>query len=152
LEALGLDLSSLASRPRGLAVVYLDGWGHSGPWRVRRGFDRIVQAAAGISIAEGSHDQPGALPCQLLDHGPVHRAAAAALHACSTYADGGTSVSRLSLARTAHWLMSLPRRGIDATAPATPIDGALVDLDSDQGMVTAVAPPGAFDGAPLRWR
>jgi hypothetical protein len=152
LEALGLDVSSLASRSRGLAVVYLDAWGHSGPWSARRGFDSIVQAAAGIAIAEGSPDEPGALPCQLLDHGTGYLAAAAVLDACRRQLEeGGTYVRRLSLARTAHWLTSMPRREDAATATETTIDGALVELDSAQGTVTAVAPPGAFDGEPLQW-
>src|SRR5262249_23075580 len=151
-EALGLDVTSVAARPRGLGVVYLDAWGHRGPWRERRGFDSIVQAAAGIAVTEGSPDEPGSLPCQLLDHGTGYLAAAAALHACRRqYEDGGTHVSRLSLARTAHWLTSMPRREIVAAAPDSTIAGALVELDSEQGTVTAVAPPGALNGAPLQW-
>jgi crotonobetainyl-CoA:carnitine CoA-transferase CaiB-like acyl-CoA transferase len=152
LEALGLDVASSASRSRGIAVIYLDAWGHSGPWRARRGFDSIVQAAVGIATAEGSPDEPGALPCQLLDHGTGYLAAAAALDACRRqFEEGGTHIRRLSLARTAHWLTSMPRDELPEDATDTTVDGALVELDSDQGPVTAVAPPGAFDGEPLQW-
>ena len=115
LDRFGLDEPSLAARYPGIVVVYLDAWGHSGPWAGRRGFDSVVQAPTGIAMRESvTGPEPGALPCQLLDHGTGYLAAAAVLdglHRQST--GGGTHVRRLSLARTAMWLTSLgvrPRR------------------------------------------
>ena len=42
LDGFGLSDETLAERHPGLVVVYLDAWGHSGPWAGRRGFDSVV--------------------------------------------------------------------------------------------------------------
>ncbi len=78
LDRFGLDEQSLTERYPGIVVVYLDAWGHSGPWAGRRGFDSVVQAPTGIAMGESAAGgEPGALPCQLLDHGTGYLAAAA---------------------------------------------------------------------------
>ena len=105
--------AALAERHPGLVVVGLSAWGSRGPWGARRGFDSIVQAASGIAMAESPDgERPGALPCQLLDHGTGYLCAAAALQALARQsARGGTLFRELSLARTAHWLLGQPRDG-----------------------------------------
>ncbi len=81
----GLDTDALAERHPGLVVGSLSAWGSTGPWGGRRGFDSIVQAACGIAMLESPDgDRPGALPCQLLDHGTGYLAAAAAIEAALT--------------------------------------------------------------------
>ncbi|MFD0918176.1 CoA transferase [Saccharopolyspora rosea] len=148
LDRFGLGAEELAERHPGLVVVSLSAWGNTGPWGDRRGFDSIVQAASGVSIVESPDgERPGALPCQLLDHGTGYLCAAAVLDGLRRQAaEGGTWVRELSLARTAHWLLGQPR-----TAPrerATDPAPWLVRI----GDVTAVAPPGRVDGRPLRWQ
>ena len=72
--------------------------------------DSVVQAPTGIAAGEVDDDggEPGALPCQLLDHGTGYLAAAAALDGLRRQAEGGgTHVRRLSLARTVWWLTDL---------------------------------------------
>ena len=155
LDRFGLGFEGLAGRHPGLVVAYLDAWGHDGPWSRRRGFDSIVQAASGIAVGESPDgERPGALPCQLLDHGTGYLAAAAALDGLRRQAElGGTHGRWLSLARTARWLATAP------AAPAAPVVAApepgqpswMVRLASAGGPVSAVAPPGAIDGRPLRW-
>jgi len=143
LEQLGLDPLTLADHNPGVAVVILDAWGHTGPWRGRRGFDSVVQAPTGIAVAEaGGHDEPGSLPCQLLDHGTGYLAAAAVLDSVRRQAvDGGTHVRRLSLARTAAWLIASPPPAIEPDQPGD--DGRWrAELAFDDGPVVAVRPPG----------
>ena len=113
LERFGLSPELLAERHPGLVVVSLSAWGSRGPWGGRRGFDSIVQAASGIAMAESADgERPGAMPCQLLDHGTGYLCAAAALQALARQsAHGGTEFRELCLARTAHWLLGLPRDG-----------------------------------------
>ncbi len=120
LDRFGLSPQILAERHPGLVVVSLSAWGSRGPWGGRRGFDSIVQAASGIAMAESQDgERPGALPCQLLDHGTGYLCAAAALQALARQsARGGTQFRELSLARTAHWLLGLPRD--TATLPGLP--------------------------------
>jgi crotonobetainyl-CoA:carnitine CoA-transferase CaiB-like acyl-CoA transferase len=172
LERFGLGARALAERHPGLVVVGLSAWGSRGPWGTRRGFDSIVQAASGIAMAESPDgERPGALPCQLLDHGTGYLCAAAALRALARQsARGGTLFRELSLARTAHWLLGQPREALprEALPPETlPADGSaapgsraragraepawLTTLDSAAGPVTTVRPPGQLDGEMLTW-
>jgi crotonobetainyl-CoA:carnitine CoA-transferase CaiB-like acyl-CoA transferase len=154
LDRFGLGPQELAERHPGLVVVGLSAWGSRGPWGGRRGFDSIVQAASGIARAESPDgDRPGALPCQLLDHGTGYLCAAAALQALARQsARGGTVFRELSLARTAHWLLGLPRdSGGPPTPPAASDREWLTTLDSAAGPVTTVRPPGQLDGEALSW-
>jgi hypothetical protein len=149
LAAFGLDAAALAERHPGVVVVSLSAWGR-GPWAARRGFDSIVQAACGIAMVESpDRDQPGRLPCQLLDHGTGYLAVAAALEGLRRQREtGGTHSFELCLAATAGWLLAQPRQGASSRPEAT---ARLITLQSDDGPVTAVAPPGSLDGHALTW-
>ena len=158
LARFGLTPNGLAERHRGLVVISLSAWGSRGPWGDRRGFDSIVQAASGIAMAEsGDGEQPGALPCQLLDHGTGYLCAAAALRGLARQSvHGGTVFRELSLARTAHWLLGQAgAAGRDPDVPAGP--GAdspppwLTTLESAAGPVTTVQPPGQIGDVGLSW-
>jgi CoA-transferase family III len=152
LDRFGLTPEALADRHPGLVVVSLSAWGNTGPWGGRRGFDSIVQAACGIAVAESADgERPGALPCQLLDHGTGYLCAAAALRGLAAQeARGGTHARELGLARTAHWLLSQERRA--AAAGSDGVDPAwLATIDSADGPVTVVRPPGQLDGQVLAW-
>jgi CoA-transferase family III len=156
LDRFGLDAESLAQRHPGIVAVFLDAWGHTGPWADRRGFDSVVQAPTGIAAGESlTGDEPGALPCQLLDHGTGYLAAAAVIDGLHRQASrGGTHLRRLSLARTAWWLTSQDSRP-EQRSGTTPAESAApawqVELESPNGPVTAVLPPGGLDDVALRW-
>lgn len=149
LDRFGLDPQALAAQHPGLVIVMLNAWGHTGPWAHRRGFDSVVQAPSGIAAGESLIDgTPGALPCQLLDHGTGYLAAAAVLDGLHRQrASGNTPVRRLSLARTAAWLTS---RHSQSPSGADGTDDAAHVVDVGGG-VRAVAPPGTLDGHPLVW-
>jgi crotonobetainyl-CoA:carnitine CoA-transferase CaiB-like acyl-CoA transferase len=154
-DQFGLTPAALAERHPGLVVVSLSAWGSTGPWGGRRGFDSIVQAACGIAVTESPDgERPGALPCQLLDHGTGYLCAAAVLRALARQASGGGTLFReLSLARTASWLMShSPGRTGGPGGPSPRIDRAwLTTVDSAVGPVTVVRPLGRLDGQDLTW-
>jgi hypothetical protein len=147
LARFGLAPEDLADRHPGLVIAQLSAWGFTGPWAERRGFDSIVQAASGIATIDADADgTPGALPCQLLDHGTGYLTAAAVLDALAEQREGGgTHLARLSLARTAHWLLEGAGQPWDEPSAAVvapvPADSALA----------AVPPPGSLAGVPLRW-
>jgi len=156
LDRFGLAEEALAERHPGTVAVFIDAWGHTGPWAHRRGFDSVVQAPTGISMGESSGgDEPSALPCQLLDHATGYLAAAATLDGLRRQElQGGTQVRRLSLARTALWLTAQGTReaeGSSEIAEESHDSGWLVELDSGHGPVSAVAPPGTLGDEPLRW-
>jgi crotonobetainyl-CoA:carnitine CoA-transferase CaiB-like acyl-CoA transferase len=165
LARFGLAPEELADRHPGLVIAQLSAWGFTGPWAERRGFDSIVQAASGIaSLEAGADGTPGALPCQLLDHGTGYLTAAAVLDALAEQREGGgTHLARLSLARTAHWLLE----GGGAEVHLQPAPGSDALLSADQpwhepgaafvapvpadSALAAIPPPGSLAGAPLRW-
>ena len=155
LDRFGLTPGALAERHPGLVVVSLSAWGSTGPWGGRRGFDSIVQAASGIAVAESADgDRPGAMPCQLLDHGTGYLCAAAALRGLADQAvAGGTQVRELSLARTAHWLLGSAAAGLAPASGGRAGGDAdwLTTLGSAEGAVTVVRPPGRLDGRELAW-
>jgi crotonobetainyl-CoA:carnitine CoA-transferase CaiB-like acyl-CoA transferase len=143
LDAFGLDPASLAERHPHLVVVRLSAWGLTGPWAGRRGFDSLVQAATGIAARCGTPDAPGALPAQALDHGTGHLAAAVALYALARRREeGGGWYGELSLAQTAHWLLSAPADPHHAEGAVDP-SPYLLDLPTPEGTATVVAPPGS---------
>jgi crotonobetainyl-CoA:carnitine CoA-transferase CaiB-like acyl-CoA transferase len=150
LDRLGLHPQALAYRHPGVVFASVSAWGTTGPWGYRRGFDSIVQAAAGISLVESRDGvTPGALPCQVLDHASGYLLAAGVLAAVARqYEAGGTLGVWVSLARTAQWLMSQPVPAREAAAPDRDPRPWLVDLP---GGVRVVAPPGRLDGHPLAW-
>jgi hypothetical protein len=158
LDRFGLGVQELAERHPGLVVVSLSAWGRHGPWGQRRGFDSIVQAASGIAVAESPDgERPGALPCQILDHGTGYLCAAAVLRALAAQgAHGGTLFRELSLARTGDWLLSQPRTALAPPPPAGPPPAGdpaawLTMVASAEGLVTVVRPPGQLDGRELAW-
>ena len=147
LDAFGLDPGSLAARHPHLVVVRLCAWGAAGPWRERRGFDSLVQAATGIARLYGSAEEPGALPAQALDHATGYLAAAVVMGALARQrAEGGGWHGELSLAQTAHWLLDAarPEAGVP-DQPATSPDPAayLVELEATGGPVSVIGPPGS---------
>ncbi|MGW6121303.1 CoA transferase [Nocardia sp. NPDC055165] len=131
----------------GLIEATVSAWGTSGPWGERRGFDSIVQAVSGISLLEGAPDRPGALPAQALDHGSGYLLAAAVMDALLARADDGFGRNvRVSLARTASWLLTADDRCPGHPAP-TPPDPASTVTHSE--LVTAA--PAFADYDDYRW-
>jgi len=154
LDRFRLDANSLAEDHPGLVVVLLDAWGHTGPWASRRGFDSVVQAPTGVAVAETPDGTaPGALPCQLLDHGTGYLAAAAVLDGLRRQSrDGGTIVRRLSLARTAAWLLEASGEPAERmVAAALSVEPWRASVDTPSGPVSVISPPGAIGDVPLTW-
>jgi crotonobetainyl-CoA:carnitine CoA-transferase CaiB-like acyl-CoA transferase len=158
LDRFGLSPEALAERRPGLVVAQLSAWGAYGPWRERRGFDSLVQAATGIAVLEGSAARPGALPAQALDHGTGYLLAAAVLRALREQSyEGGSRFVRLALARTALWLTD----GLDGPDGRAAADGRsgsydgpgpwLSETDSALGRLRYALSPVSFAGGPADW-
>ena len=84
LARFGLAAAPVGERHPHLVRVEFCAWGFTGPWAGERGFDSIVQSAAGVGRAYGAVGddgvwRPGALPAQALDHATGHLVAAAAM-------------------------------------------------------------------------
>ena len=148
LDRHGLAPDAVAERHPGLVTASVSAWGTTGPWRDRRGFDSIVQAASGIAVTEaGPLGKPGALPAQALDHSAGHLLAGAVARALVRQrTDGGSWHVETSLARVAHELLATPGGpGDSGGAPAEP---TLQTGRSDAGEMTVALPVLSFAGAP----
>jgi hypothetical protein len=146
-DALG-PLRDVLERHPQLVVVELSAWGWTGPWGSRRGFDSLVQAATGIAVVEGSPDEPGALPCQALDHATGYLVAACAWHGLAQRArDGAGRHYRLALTQTARWL-GAPWEAPCAGGDLQPVRQTLT---GGYGRTQVVAPPLRLDGVVPRW-
>jgi crotonobetainyl-CoA:carnitine CoA-transferase CaiB-like acyl-CoA transferase len=150
----GLGADQVADAHPGTVVVSLSAWGTTGPWSARRGFDSLVQVASGIGWATSPDgERPGTLPCQLLDHATGYLVAAGALAALARRERAGeTTHVRLSLTRTAQWLLD---------QGPTAYSGASNDEEKEDAAApyrvplgdgwTGIAPPGVLDGKALVW-
>ncbi|WP_116116019.1 CoA transferase [Austwickia chelonae] len=164
-----LDSTAIARRHPHLAVVDITAWGDSGPWQHEGGSDTIVQAATGIaqlysrpvhsteepSDVDGTGStlvwrpaprEPGTLPVQALNQATGYGAAAATLALIARrHTEGTAGTARLSLARTAHELLTLP----SLDGPAQDIPGVLDEVDSEYGVLTYARPAVLTGGMPM---
>jgi crotonobetainyl-CoA:carnitine CoA-transferase CaiB-like acyl-CoA transferase len=115
IAGLGFSPEHAAKINPGIVYVTLSAYGHAGPWAERRGFDSLVQTAAGFNHAEGQAagvDGPKELPAQMLDHATGYFMAFGAMMAKTRQArEGGSWHVRVSLAQTGRWLWHLGRIG-----------------------------------------
>jgi crotonobetainyl-CoA:carnitine CoA-transferase CaiB-like acyl-CoA transferase len=140
LDRLGLSVAERAALRPGLVDVEMNAYGWTGPWWNKRGFDSLVQFASGIAdevskwanqspatrlplnalghLVDGS--RPRHLPVEALDFSTGYQVAAAAIAGLARRVrTGAGSSTRLSLARTAQFLMEheLPKAAGDFTLP-----------------------------------
>nr|WP_306422545.1 CoA transferase [Paenarthrobacter aurescens] len=156
LDGFGLGSGGLLARRPDLVVATLTAWGGSGPWKGRRGFDSLVQAASGIADRYGQqHDdggwKPGVLPVQALDHATGYGLAAGMLSLLAERVRTGTGgAAKLSLARTAEELFRLSSVRPDTQPDPLPRP-EYAHADSPYGLLRFVGPPMLVDGVPLRY-
>lgn len=156
LEGLGLgEEVRRAARP-GLIEVTLNAYGWTGPWIGRRGFDTLVQTAAGFSTAMMAHfglDRPKLLPAQVMDIGIGYLIAATTIRGLTKrLQDGRGSTWRLSLARAGRHIYA------QDDVPAEhqlrwPVTGPTEDIAhwTPAGPVRRLLAPLAVGGSPLFW-
>ena len=135
--------------------VSLTAYGTQGPWAGRRGFDSLVQTAAGFNHAEGEaagDGQPRALPMQILDQATGYFIALGASAALlRQQREGGSWHVQVSLAQTAHWLRSLGRVGDGLSAARLPVARDVETVDSGFGRLGTVRHSAQLSRTPARW-
>lgn len=158
LEGKGFGVEELAEARPGIIVVTLSAFSHAGPWRVRRGFDTLVQAVSGIAERYGRDGRPRLLPVSALDYITGYLAAFGVMVALRRRAqEGGSYEVRLSLAQTGRWLTRLdpvPDEEIVKAAPDLPperIEQLSTTTDSVFGPLTHLAPIVQLSETPARW-
>lgn len=158
LASYGFGPDALAAIRPGVVYVSLSAYGHTGPWRERRGFDSLVQTASGLNMAEAEAagvDGPKPLPAQALDHASGYLMAFGAIAALIRRAQvGGSWLVRVSLARTGRWLRSLGReeKGFDRPDPGFDEVGDLLEESmSSFGRIAAVRHAALLSETPAHW-
>lgn len=152
LTRLGFHEARLRALNPELVLLYCNAYGWTGPWRERRGFDSLVQMSCGIA-SRGAEVYgargPQPLPVQAPDHATGYLLAGAACRALTRrITESRSSTGRLSLARTAHALMSLG----ESADPHASVDLGEAQLFMEEaetgwGRVQRVRIPGQIAGA-----
>ncbi len=142
---LGFSREEVAALRPGIIYVSLNAFGHTGPWRERRGFDTVVQAAAGMSHVSGRGQAPQLMPVSSLDYLAGYLMAYGALVALKRRAvEGGSYAVNVSLARCSEWLSGMGLMDIDYDDPALAelkeINDWLVEVDTPDGRLKRLRP------------
>jgi crotonobetainyl-CoA:carnitine CoA-transferase CaiB-like acyl-CoA transferase len=157
LAHLGFAPDDLAKIRPGIVCVTLSAFGHTGPWRERRGFETIIQSVSGMAHEHGlavGADGPQHLPAQVVDHGTGYLAAFGALIALARRArEGGSYLVRVSLAQTGRWVDALGRvdgrRTPDLSLEA--VQDLIADMDTPFGRLRYVLPAARLSETPAFW-
>lgn len=160
LERLGLGAQERQAIRPGLVDVSLNAYGHTGPWRNRRGFDSLVQMSTGIAHAgmqQYGKDRPTPLPVQALDHATGYVLAAAVVQGlCQRWDHRAQGLrgwqAHTSLARVAHLLVNTPVSP-NLSGPIAPAeDDWSTDTEAtDFGPANRMRSPVQLDGQHLQW-
>ncbi len=157
LAAKGFGAQELSAMHPGIITVSVSAFGRTGPWRDRRGYDSLVQAAVGLNEMNAD-GEPKRLPCQPLDYLTGYLGATGAMAALSRRSrEGGSWHVRLSLERTAAWLFEMADRlGRIADPPAArasaeEVADMLMQTTSPFGQVQHARPALSLDETPGFW-
>jgi Predicted acyl-CoA transferases/carnitine dehydratase len=157
LDGRGFSASALTDVNPELVSVSLSAFSEQGAWRLRRGYDSLVQATTGMAMDESSRS-PALLPCQPLDYLSGYLAAFAAMVALiRRHETGGRWHAAISLAGTAEWMWRMRADLGDDTAypERNPEQADVAELtdsfDTDFGHVTALRPALLLDGRLAAW-
>ena len=157
LDKLGYSAATRRAINPGVIDVCLNAYGWTGPWHERRGFDSLLQMSSGIAhlgMAWKQVSHPVPLPVQAIDHATGYLMAAAVIRSLHwRITENKASTAKLSLARTAHALISLPRH-------ETFVDGGTsndADVEptleqTDWGLAKRLRSPLSVGGNILSWR
>lgn len=160
LAARGFGPDDLTAMRPGIVCVTLSAYGYAGPWRMRRGFDSLVQSVSGIAHEGGNGSGDGApprhLPAQALDYVSGYLGSLGAMIALARRArEGGSYRVRVSLAQTGRWITGLGRTERDARDLREQTRDDVADLatetDTPFGRLWHVAPVVRMSETPPRW-
>ena len=153
----GFSPEALAKLRPGIVYVTLSAWGHEGPWRMRRGYDTVVQSANGIAF-QGLDKKPEFLPVSAQDYIAGYLLAFGTMVALGRRArEGGSWLVRTSLASAGHFIRShgllTPQQygEIPGEFPADELRALLMESDSPAGCLTHLKPAVQMSETPPRW-
>jgi len=151
----GFGPEALAELRPGIIVVSINCYGHDGPWAARPGWEQLAQTATGMVWEHSGGGAPAVVPAAVTDYTTGHLAAMGVLRArARRVSEGGSWHVRVSLARTAMWIRSLPRTPADASPSG--IDPAAlapwwIEMDSAWGSLGRLGPIARMSETPPSW-
>jgi crotonobetainyl-CoA:carnitine CoA-transferase CaiB-like acyl-CoA transferase len=145
----GFSPEEAAKLRPGIVYVTLSAWGNAGPWSTRRGFDSIVQTVSGMALAQAAATdptgKPSLLPVSAIDYVSGTLMALGAIVALTRRArEGGSWLVRVSLARTAKWIVDRGFfegfRELPEDLPREELQALVEERDSPYGRIRHLRP------------
>lgn len=153
----GFTPQELAHENPGLVYVSLKSYSYDGPWGERAGFDFQGTATSGLTVLEGTPQEPRMPATWMInDYITGYLGAAGALAALVRRAkEGGSYHVKVSLARSAMWYSSLGvlgRNNLDITGDEHKLLPAnAITRQTPLGELYRLAPPVQFSKTPGYW-
>ena len=151
----GFAPDELAQMRPGIIVVSIDCYGHQGPFAQRPGWEQLAQTVTGMALEHAGDEHPALVPAAINDYTTGYLGALGVMRALARRAtEGGSWHVRVSLARTAMWIMSLPRTAPDAKPGGFDVASIapwIIEMDSAWGPLTRLGPIARMSETPPRW-
>jgi crotonobetainyl-CoA:carnitine CoA-transferase CaiB-like acyl-CoA transferase len=151
----GFAATDLAELRPGIILVSINCYGHTGPWAGRPGWEQLAQTATGMALEHSGNEAPAVVPAAVTDYTTGHLAAFGVMRALARRTtEGGSWLVRVSLARTAMWVQSLPRTPAEASPSG--IDPAAlapwwIEMNTAWGRLGRLGPIERMSETPPRW-
>jgi crotonobetainyl-CoA:carnitine CoA-transferase CaiB-like acyl-CoA transferase len=145
LTKLGFGKDQVKALRPGIVYASLNAFGHTGAWKMRRGFDTVVQSASGMAYTSGRGKEPKFTPVSALDYIAGYLMTFGVLTALKRrHVEGGSYSVNVSLARCAEWLFAMGLHD-EATADTgieelAEIDKWLVETPTPLGKLKRLRP------------
>ena len=151
----GFAPEELARIRPGIVVVSIDCYGYQGPFANRPGWEQLAQTVTGMAHEHAGEHSPALVPAAVNDYTTGYLGALGAMRALARRAaEGGSWHVRVSLARTAMWIMSMPRTAPDARPGGFDVASLapwMIEMNSAWGKLTRLGPIARMSETPPRW-
>ena len=153
LEQYGFGVDDLVRMRPGIVVVSINCYGHEGPWAGRAGWEQLAQAVSGIAVEQGAAGPPRLIPAAATDYTTGYLGAFGAMVALARqWKNGGSYEVRVSLSRTAMWLLELGRVGGEAKGFGEgTVERYMTETESKEGLIGHLGPVLELSETPPRW-
>jgi len=157
LAKLGFSPENVAAIRPGSIYVSVNCYGWDGPWQYRPGWEQLAQVVTGMTVSQGTFDNPQLQPVYPNDYVTGFLGALGTLMALIRRADeGGSYLVRVALCRTAMWMREqglvdksqLPPPAIDPSV----LNSYLMTKDNPAfGPLTYLGPVLKYEKTPSFW-
>jgi len=151
----GFSPNEMAKMRPGIIVVSIDCYGHEGPFAARPGWEQLAQTVTGMAHEHAGDEHPALVPAAINDYTTGYLGALGVMCALARRTmEGGSWHVRVSLSRTAMWIMSLPRVPLDAKPggfDVASISPWIIEMNTAWGPLTRLGPIARMSETPPRW-